>query len=99
MDEQSNLSRRNIIKWGLLAAGTPAISKVAPQNLGPGNQYLGDVGGRDHHKLFTGDHAVGGGQMEIRLNQSSLDSRTAIFKNRLILESPSCIIAILLRRI
>ena len=70
MDQQNNFSRRNAIKWGLLAAGTSAISKVAAQNLGPGNQHVGDVGGRDHQKLFTGDHVVGGGQMEIRLNQS-----------------------------
>ncbi len=70
MDQKNNFSRRNAIKWSLLAAGTSAISKVAAQNLGPGNQHVGDIGGRDHQKLFTGDHVVGGGQMEIRLNQS-----------------------------
>jgi len=40
------------------------------QNLGPGNRLVGQVGGRDEARLFPGHDLPGGGQTEIRLNQS-----------------------------
>ena len=71
MDIDANFSRRDLVKWGLIstAATTLAPSALA-QNLGPGNRFVGDNTGRDAEKLFTGHPVVGGGQMEIRLNQS-----------------------------
>ena len=71
----SNLTRREIVKWGLLSTGAPLLSSTLStaalaQNLGPGNRFVGDAGGQDAEKLFTGHPVVGGGQMEIRLNQS-----------------------------
>jgi hypothetical protein len=64
-----------MVKFGLFAAGAPALTGVVgstalAQNLGPGNKGVGDIAGRDPLKLYTGHPVVGGGQMEIRLNQS-----------------------------
>ncbi|HEY5622885.1 MAG TPA: hypothetical protein VIV14_03915, partial [Gammaproteobacteria bacterium] len=64
------LSRREMMKWGLLSTGATLGASAFGQNLGPGNAHVGDIGGRDHEKLYTGHPVVGGGQMEIRLNQS-----------------------------
>ncbi|MEE8237922.1 MAG: hypothetical protein V3S67_06365, partial [Gammaproteobacteria bacterium] len=63
------------MKWGLISTGAPILSTTLgsaalAQDLGPGNRFVGDLGGRDAEKLYTGRPAVGGGQMEIRLNQS-----------------------------
>ena len=75
MNFNPKMTRREIVKWGLLSTGTPIISaslgsSELAQNLGPGNRFVGDVAGRDAEKLYTGLPVVGGGQMEIRLNQS-----------------------------
>ena len=72
MSKAKQFSRRNIMKFGALSTTLPLlnISNINAQNLGPGNAYVGDIGGRDAERLFTGDHIEGGGQMEIRLNQS-----------------------------
>lgn len=75
MNPLSMISRRGLIKLGLASATVPVLSRLASspalgQNLGPGNRHVGDVGGRNPEKLFTGHPVVGGGQMEIRLNQS-----------------------------
>jgi len=75
MNFNPKMTRREIVKWGLLSTGTPIISaslgsSALAQNLGPGNRFVGDVAGRDAEKLYTGLPVVGGGQMEIRLNQS-----------------------------
>ena len=75
MGSESILTRREIVKWGLLSTGAPILSTTLgtaalAQDLGPGNRFVGDIGGRDAEKLYTGYPIVGGGQMEIRLNQS-----------------------------
>lgn len=73
MEFDREFNRRDVMKWGfisttapILAAGTSALA----QDLGPGNAHVGDNAGRDPEKLYTGHPVVGGGQMEIRLNQS-----------------------------
>jgi len=64
-----------MVKLGLASAAVPVLSQVtgAPalgQDLGPGNHRVGETSGRDAERLFTGHPVEGGGQMEIRLNQS-----------------------------
>ncbi|MBT5559226.1 MAG: hypothetical protein HOJ88_04975, partial [Proteobacteria bacterium] len=68
-------TRRSLMKWGGVSSGAPLVaaafgSRAFAQDLGPGNLYVGDVAGRDAERLYTGHPIVGGGQMEIRLNQS-----------------------------
>ncbi|MED5535491.1 MAG: prolyl oligopeptidase family serine peptidase [Pseudomonadota bacterium] len=75
MTKKYNLTRRGVMKLGILSATAPVLGKTLStpafgQDLGPGNQFVGDVGGRDHERLYTGHPVIGGGQMEIRLNQS-----------------------------
>ncbi|MGI9258091.1 MAG: alpha/beta hydrolase family protein [Gammaproteobacteria bacterium] len=70
MSSDPLLTRREMVKWGLLSTGATLGASAFGQDLGPGNAHLGDIGGRDPEKLFTGHPVVGGGQMEIRLNQS-----------------------------
>ncbi|OUU78304.1 MAG: hypothetical protein CBC38_08015 [Gammaproteobacteria bacterium TMED78] len=72
MSKKSKITRRGIMKLGALSTTLPLlnVANINAQNLGPGNAYVGDIGGRDAGRLFTGDHIEGGGQMEIRLNQS-----------------------------
>jgi len=78
MDIENKFSRRSMVKWGLLsAAAAPAVPKLLGDDalaqemaLGAGNELFGLTGGRDGDKLFTGEALRGGGQMEIRLNQS-----------------------------
>lgn len=69
----SNLSRRAWVKWGLLSAGFPAVSKVlstpAPgQDTGAGAGKIGVVGGRAAEELYPANGLPGGGQLEIRLS-------------------------------
>ena len=73
MDFDSKFNRRDVMKWGFISTSAPilaASSSALGQNLGPGNAFVGDETGRDAEKLYTGHPVVGGGQMEIRLNQS-----------------------------
>ena len=75
MTIKEKLTRRNAVKLGLLSATVSVLAKTlsvpaSAQDLGPGNRYVGEIGGRNHDELFTGEPVVGGGQMEIRLNQS-----------------------------
>jgi len=74
MNSDSKLTRRGLMKLGAFSAGAPVLaafgSRAFAQNLGPGNLFVGEVMGRDAEKLYTGHPVVGGGQMEIRLNQS-----------------------------
>lgn len=74
MDIESRFDRRSMMKWGLLsAAGAPLLlgkQALAQQGLGPSDELLGRVDGRAEERLFTGHTPRGGGQMEIRLNQS-----------------------------
>jgi len=75
MNQHAGLSRRGLLRLGLCSAGLPALSRVLSvpafaQELGPGNRHVGDVRGRDEDRLFPGRDLPGGGQTEIRLNQS-----------------------------
>ncbi|MYF69639.1 MAG: alpha/beta hydrolase [Proteobacteria bacterium] len=75
MIEDSKLTRRTMMKWSMLSASASAMAgalraPASAQDLGPGNAHVGDVGGRDPARLYTGEPIEGGGQMEIRLNQS-----------------------------
>lgn len=75
MSAQAKWSRRDMVKLGIFAAGAPALggmvgSPAFAQDLGPGNKHVGDIAGGDPLQMYTGRPIVGGGQMEIRLNQS-----------------------------
>jgi dienelactone hydrolase len=74
MDIESRFDRRSMMKWGLLsAAGAPLLlgkQALGQQGLGPSDELLGRVDGRAEERLYTGRTPRGGGQMEIRLNQS-----------------------------
>jgi len=69
-------TRRDMVKMGLFTAGAPALgigsmgAWAQGLDLGPGNHLVGDVGGARNEELYTGHPVVGGGQTEIRLNQS-----------------------------
>jgi dienelactone hydrolase len=72
MDSLLKLSRRGLVKWGLAAAGVPALSKVlsAPllaQDAGSEGGKMGAVGGRAEEELYPAKGLPGGGQLEIRL--------------------------------
>lgn len=69
------LSRRKMLRWGLASAGAPVLARMlgvtaVAQDLGPGNRHVGVAGGRDEARLFPGHDLPGGGQTEIRMNQS-----------------------------
>src|SRR5260370_13620462 len=75
MSSISNLSRRALVKWGLVSAGLPAISRVLAsaalaQDAGSEAGKKGDVGGRAEGELYPGKGLPGGGQLEIRLTQT-----------------------------
>jgi dienelactone hydrolase len=74
MDIESRFDRRNMMKWGLLsAAAAPMLfsrNALAQHSFGPSDELLGRIDGRAEERLFTGETVRGGGQMEIRLNQS-----------------------------
>jgi dienelactone hydrolase len=75
MSSLHRLTRRGLVKLGLAAAGVPALSRALSgsalaQDLGPGDRRVGEVGGADDSRLYAGEDLPGGGQLEIRLNQS-----------------------------
>jgi hypothetical protein len=75
VDSLLNMSRRNLVKWGLMSAGLPAFSGLlAPvlhaQDAGTEAGSKGEVGGRAEEQLFPAKGLPGGGQLEIRLTQS-----------------------------
>lgn len=83
MSSFSNMSRRTLVKMGLVSAGLPAISKVLgapasaaepepvlPQDAEAEAGKIGTVGGRAEEMLYTGNGLPGGGQLEIRLTAS-----------------------------
>ena len=79
MDLLRNLSRRNLVKWGLLSAGAPMFSGLlAPalraQDAGSEAGSKGEVGGRSEEELFPAKGLPGGGQLEIRLTQTMYTS-------------------------
>src|SRR5258708_33107787 len=72
MDSLLNVSRRGLVKWGLAAAGLPALtralsSSALAQDAGSEGGKKGAVGGRADGELFPGNGLPGGGQLEIRL--------------------------------
>ena len=74
MSSLSSLSRRALVKWGLVSAGLPAISKAfgtpaLAQDAGSESGKIGEVGGRAEGDLYPGKGLPGGGQLEIRLTQ------------------------------
>jgi dienelactone hydrolase len=75
MDSLSNVSRRGLVKWGLAAAGLPALTKALgssalAQDAGSEGGKKGAVGGRAEEALFPANGLPGGGQLEIRMTQS-----------------------------
>jgi dienelactone hydrolase len=75
MDSLLNVSRRGLVKWGLAAAGFPALTKALgssalAQDAGSEGGKKGAVGGREEEALFPGKGLPGGGQLEIRLTQT-----------------------------
>ena len=79
MDSLLNVSRRGLVKWGLAAAGLPALTKafgtsLFAQDAGSEGGKKGAVGGRADGELFTGNGLPGGGQLEIRLTQTMYTS-------------------------
>src|SRR5229473_776519 len=79
MDSLLNVSRRGLVKWGLAAAGLPTLARAfgtsaLAQDAGPEGGKKGAVGGRADGELFTGNGLPGGGQLEIRLTQTTYTS-------------------------
>ncbi|HWF39679.1 MAG TPA: alpha/beta hydrolase [Candidatus Acidoferrales bacterium] len=75
MDSLLNVSRRSLVKWGLLSAGAPMFAGlIAPalraQDAGSEAGSKGEVGGRSEEELFPAKGLPGGGQLEIRLTQT-----------------------------
>src|SRR5882762_4155854 len=72
MDSLLNVSRRGLVKWGLAAAGLPALtrslgSSAFAQDAGSEGGKKGAVGGRADGGLFTGTGLPGGRHLDIRL--------------------------------
>lgn len=78
MEFEKRFDRRTLVKWGLVsAAGAPLLPELLGQaafaqhtGFGPSDEDLVTTGGAANKHLFTGGTPRGGGQMEIRLNQS-----------------------------
>ena len=75
MESLLNVKRRDLVKWGLAAAGLPFLA-----NIGAGEAFAQDasaeagkkgaVGGRAQEELYPAKGLPGGGQLEIRLTQT-----------------------------
>jgi dienelactone hydrolase len=75
MDSPWNLSRRGLVKLGLVSIGLPAVSNalsspVLAQDAGAEGGEKGAIGGRAEEELFPATGLGGGGQLEIRLSAS-----------------------------
>ena len=71
MDSLAKLSRRGLVRLGVVSAGiSPFVSRVRGQDAGAEAGTLGVVGGRSEQELFPGKDLPGGGQLEIRLTAS-----------------------------
>jgi dienelactone hydrolase len=75
MGPLSKLSRRGMVRFGLLSAGVSPLTQLVTstaraQDAGPDGGTLGTVGGRAEEDLFPGKGLPGGGQLEIRLSAS-----------------------------
>ncbi len=72
---ESKWTRREMVKLGLFSASAPTLGMGAMSamaqgvDLGRGNDF-GGIGSAIDEELYTGIPVVGGGQLEIRLNQS-----------------------------
>jgi hypothetical protein len=79
MDSLLNVSRRSLMKWGLLSASAPVVSgllspALRAQDAGSEAGSKGAVGGRSEEELYPGKGLPGGGQLEIRLTQTMYTS-------------------------
>ena len=79
MSSRTIAGRRDLLKWGLISTGLPALSKafgfpVFAQDAGPESGKKGAVGGRAEEELFPAKGLPGGGQLEIRLTVSTFTS-------------------------
>src|SRR3984893_19060607 len=79
MDSLFNVSRRGLVKWGIAAAGLPALTRAVgssalAQDASSEAGKKGAVGGRADGELFTGNGLPGGGQLGIRLTQTMYTS-------------------------
>src|SRR5579864_6523697 len=79
MDSLLNVSRRNLVKLGLVSAGIPALSSIMGvpafgQDAGAKSGKKELVGGRAEEELFPAKGLPGGGQLEIRLTVSTFTS-------------------------
>jgi dienelactone hydrolase len=76
MESPFDLSRRNLVKLGLVsAAGLPALSDVLSspafaQDAEAEAGTMGEIGGRSEEELYPAMGLPGGGQLEIRLTTS-----------------------------
>src|SRR5690349_3422102 len=69
-----NLSRRCLVRWGMLSGGVSAFLPARAQDAGAERGTVGATGGRAETELFPGKPLPGGGQLEIRLTASNYTS-------------------------
>jgi dienelactone hydrolase len=75
MDSLLNVKRRDLVKWGVAAAGLPMFAKAlsvtaSAQDASSEAGKKGAIGGRAEEELYPAKGLPGGGQLEIRLTQS-----------------------------
>lgn len=68
MGSLRNLTRRSLVRWGVVSAGITAFAPARAQDAGSESGTLGAVGGRAEQELYAGKGLPGGGQLEIRLS-------------------------------
>ena len=68
MGSFGNLTRRSLVRWGVVSAGITAFAPARGQDAGSESGTLGAVGGRAEQELYAGKGLPGGGQLEIRLS-------------------------------
>ena len=68
MGSFGNLTRRSLVRWGVVSAGITAFTPARGQDAGSESGTLGAVGGRAEQELYAGKGLPGGGQLEIRLS-------------------------------
>ena len=68
MGSFGNLTRRSLVRWGVVSAGITTFAPARGQDAGSESGTLGAVGGRAEQELYAGKGLPGGGQLEIRLS-------------------------------
>lgn len=68
MGSFGDLTRRSLVRWGVVSAGITAFTPARGQDAGSESGTLGAVGGRAEQELYAGKGLPGGGQLEIRLS-------------------------------